>query len=191
MASLRPSWRGLGNGRDRSGFPWARADISAMLRVMSQEKIHFDAPSPIERLFSRMFGAHVGLGLGFSHNYQLEVRGRRSGRLYSTPVDVLVHRGRRFLVAGRGETQWVRNARASGQVTLRKGMRGEACRLRVLSDAEKPEVLKAYLDRLKMTVQRYFPIPAGSPVERFAPVAAGYPVFELKAAREGDLTSGE
>src|SRR5438876_425341 len=110
----------------------------------------------------------------------------------STPVDVLEHGGRRFLVAGRGETQWVRNARASGQVTLRKGMRGEACRLRALSDAEKPEVLKAYLDRFKMTVQRYFPIPAGSPVERFAPVAAGYPVFELKAgAREGGLTSGE
>ena len=114
-----------------------------MLRVMSQEKIHFDAPSPIERLFSRMFGAHVGLGLGFSHNYQLEVRGRRSGRLYSTPVDVLVHRGRRFLVAGRGETQWVRNARASGQITLRKGRRREELRVRIVPDVEKPDVLKA------------------------------------------------
>ena len=111
------------------------------------------------------------------------MRGRKSGRLYSTPVDVLEHGGRRFLVAGRGETQWVRNARASGQVTLRKGMRGEACRLRALSDAEKPEVLKAYLDRFKMTVQRYFPIPAGSPVERFAPVTAGYPVFEPMSER--------
>jgi len=158
---------------------------------MSAQPARFDAPSPFERVFSRLFGILVGLGLALPHNYLLEVRGRKSGRLYSTPVDVLEHGGRRFLVAGRGETQWVRNARASGQVTLRKGMRGEACRLRALSDAEKPEVLKAYLDRFKMTVQRYFPIPAGSPVERFAPVAAGYPVFELKAAREGDPTSGE
>ena len=44
-------------------------------------------------------------------------------------------------------------------------------------------MLKAYLDRFKMTVQRYFPIPAGSPVERFALVAAGYPVFELMSER--------
>jgi deazaflavin-dependent oxidoreductase (nitroreductase family) len=150
-----------------------------MLRVMNREKVHFDAPSPIERLFSQMFGALVGLGLGFSHNYQLEVRGRRSGRLYSTPVDVLVHRGRRFLVAGRGETQWVRNARASGQITLRKGRRREELRVRIVPDVEKPDVLKAYLDRFKLTVQRYFPVPAGTPAVELAPFAPRYPVFEL------------
>jgi len=150
-----------------------------MLRVMSQEKLRFDAPSPIERLFSRMFGALVGLGLGFSHNHQLQVRGRRSGRLYSTPVDVLVHRGRRFLVAGRGETQWVRNAGASGQITLRKGRRREELRVRIVPDVEKPDVLKAYLDRFKLTVQRYFPVPAGAPADELAPLAPRYPVFEL------------
>ena len=150
-----------------------------MLCVMNDQKIHFVAPSPIERLFSRVFGALVGLGLGFPHNYQLQVRGRRSGRLYSTPVDVLVHRGKRFLVAGRGEAQWVRNARASGQVTLRKGGRREELRVRALPDIEKPEVLKAYLDRFKVTVQRYFPVPAGSPAEDLAPLAPRYPVFEL------------
>ena len=132
-----------------------------------------------ERIFNRVFGTLVGLGLGLPHNYQLQVRGRKSGRLYSTPVDVLEHGGRRFLVAGRGETQWVRNARASGRVTLRKGTRRAECRLRALSDREKPEVLKAYLDRFKMTVQRYFPLPAGSPAEEFAAVAANHPVFEL------------
>ena len=157
-----------------------------MLCVMKDQKIHFVAPSPIERLFSRVFGALVGLGLGFPHNYQLEVRGRRSGRLYSTPVDVLVHRGKRFLVAGRGETQWVRNARASGRVTLRKGRRREELRVRALGDGEKPEVLKAYLDRFKLTVQRYFPVAAGSPAEDLRPLAPRYPVFELRAASPAD-----
>src|SRR5256886_5576908 len=127
-----------------------------MLRVMRDQKVHFAAPSPIERLFSRVFGVLVGFGLGFPHNYQLQVRGRRTGRLYSTPVDVLTHRGKRFLVAGRGEAQWVRNARASGRVTLRKGVRREEFQLRPVADAEKPDVLKAYLDRFKLTVQRYF-----------------------------------
>jgi deazaflavin-dependent oxidoreductase (nitroreductase family) len=139
----------------------------------------FDAPSPVERLFSRLFGVLVGLGLGLGHNYLLEVRGRRSGRTYATPVDVLDHGGRRFLVAGRGETQWVRNARASGRVRLRRGRHREDCRVRAVMDGDKPELLKAYLDRFKLTVQRYFPVPAGSPRDAFAPLTARYPVFEL------------
>src|SRR5206468_3169637 len=74
---------------------------------MSAKATRFDAPSPFERVFSRLFGMLVGLGLALPHNYLLQVRGRKSGRLYSTPVDVLEHGGRRFLVAGRGETQGV------------------------------------------------------------------------------------
>ncbi len=158
--------------RERSGL---------MPDAMASARAKFDAPSPFERVFSSVFGFLVTLGIALPHNYQLQVRGRKSGRLYSTPVDVLVHGGRRFLVAGRGEAQWVRNARASGRATLRKGFRREECRLRPLADSEKPEVLKAYLDRFKMTVQRFFPVPAGSPAERFVPVARDYPVFELIA----------
>jgi len=35
------------------------------------------------------------------------------------------------------------------------------------------------VERFKLTVQRYFPIPAGSPVTDFEPIAERYPVFEL------------
>jgi deazaflavin-dependent oxidoreductase (nitroreductase family) len=146
---------------------------------MSAARRPFEAPTAVERVFNRVFGMLVGLGLGLRHNYLLQVTGRRSGRVYSTPVDVLAHGGRRFLVAGRGEAQWVRNARASGRVTLVKGRRREELAIRPVADRDKPELLKAYLDRFKTTVQRYFPVPAGSPVEQFVPVAAQYPVFEL------------
>ena len=44
---------------------------------------------------------------------------------------------------------------------------------------KKPEILKSYLDRYKLTVQRYFPVPAGSPTEAFRPLTGEYPVFEL------------
>jgi hypothetical protein len=64
-------------------------------------------------------------------------------------------------------------------VWLKKGRRREEFRLRMVPDEEKPEILKAYLDRFKFTVQRYFPVQAGSPVESFRPIAARYPVFEL------------
>lgn len=123
------------------------------------------------------------MGLGLRHNYLLQVRGRKTGRVFSTPVDVLDRDGKRFLVAGRGYTQWVRNVLASGEVILKKGSRVEAFAVRELAEEEKPEILKAYLDRFKRTVQRYFPLPAGSPAEAFRPFASRYPAFELLPKR--------
>lgn len=145
---------------------------------MSDEQ-PFVKPNAVDRLFNRVFGWLVGLGLGLPHNYLLEVRGRKSGRTYAMPVDVLTHGDTRYLVAPRGRTQWVRNAEASGRVTLKKGSRRAEYQLRALGDEEKPAVLKAYLDRFRLTVQRYFPLPAGSPVNDFVSLAARYPVFEL------------
>ncbi len=139
----------------------------------------FRAPTSIERIFNRVFGFVVGIGLGFSYNYLLLARGRKSGKLYSTPINLLELAGKRFLVAPRGRTQWVRNAEAGGEITLKKGSKLSKFRLRPLQDAEKLEVLKAYLDTFKREVQRYFPVPAGSPVQAFAELADSYPAFEL------------
>jgi deazaflavin-dependent oxidoreductase (nitroreductase family) len=139
----------------------------------------FRAPSAGERVFNRIFGFLVGLGLGFSHNYLLRVRGRKSGKIYSTPIDLLELGGKRFLVAPRGDTQWVRNAEAAGEVTLKKGSKRQKFGLRAVSDQEKPEILKAYLDQFRREVQRYFPVPAGSPVEAFRELVQSYPAFEL------------
>src|SRR5215467_10799838 len=90
----------------------------------------FRKPSPLEALLNRTFGFLVGLGIGPSHIYLLKVRGRKSGRVYSTPVDLLELGGKRFLVAPRGRTQWVRNAESAGQVTLKKGRIRQDFRLR-------------------------------------------------------------
>jgi deazaflavin-dependent oxidoreductase (nitroreductase family) len=139
----------------------------------------FQQPTVVERAFNRLFGFVVGLGLGMKHNYLLQVRGRKSGRLYSNPIDLLEIGGKRFLVAPRGHTQWVRNAEAAGEITLKRGPFRQSYRLRAVADAEKPELLKAYLDSFKTVVQRYFPVRAGSTAEMFVSIAANYPVFEL------------
>jgi deazaflavin-dependent oxidoreductase (nitroreductase family) len=139
----------------------------------------FRPPSLVERIFNKVYGFAVGLGLGSSYNYLLQVRGRKSGKIFSTPIDLLELGGKRFLVAARGRTQWVRNAEAAGEITLKKGKSRQWFRLRALSDQEKPEILKAYLDRFKSEVQRFFEVPAGSPVEAFAEVVASHPAFEL------------
>src|SRR5712692_10275950 len=142
---------------------------------MSSTLPAFRAPSAAERVFNRIFGFVVGLGLGFSYNYLLQVRGRKSGKIYSTPIDLLELGGKRFLVAPRGHTQWVRNAEAAGEITLKKGKSRQRFGLRALSDQEKPEILKAYLDRFKREVQGYFPVPAGSSVEAFRELVQSYP----------------
>jgi len=139
----------------------------------------FLQPNAMERTFNRFFGVLVGLGLGMKHNYLLQGRGRKSGKLYSTPIDLLEIGGERFLVPPRGRTQWVRNAEAAGEVTLKRGSYKQSFRLRAIPDAAKPELLKAYLDSFRTTVRRYFPVPPSSDAQAFASIAVNYPVFEL------------
>jgi len=144
----------------------------------------FREPSRVERVFNKIFGVLVGLGLGARHNYLVQVRGRTSGRVYSTPVNILDLAGRRFLVAPRGRTQWVRNAEAAGEVFLKRGSRRQRFRIRAVPGEQKPDILKAYVDRFRLTVQRYFPVPAGSSAQAFRDVADQYPVLELLHAPE-------
>ena len=146
---------------------------------MDQTSPLFRKPETFERIFNKAFGVLVGLGLGLRHNYLVQVPGRRTGRMYSTPIDLLEFKGSRFLVAGRGRTQWVRNAETAGEVVLKKGHKRQRFRIRIVPDEEKPEILEAYLDRFKLTVQRYFPVRAGSEPRNFVEIADRYPVFEL------------
>ena len=146
---------------------------------MSDPTRPFERPNAFERLLNRAIGTLVRLGIGLPHMRVLEVRGRKTGKLYALPVDLLTEQGKLFLVAPRGYTQWVRNAETSGEVTLRRGKSVERYRLRALTDAEKPPILKAYLDRFRREVQRYFSIPAGSPAEQFTSLASRYPAYEL------------
>jgi len=138
-------------------------------------------PSPLEALFNRALGLLVGLGIGPAYMQLLQVRGRKTGRVYSTPVNLLQVAGKPYLVAPRGRTHWVRNAEATGEILLKRGREERKYRLRLVPDGEKPEILKLYLDSYKSAVQQYFPVPADSPAAAFRDIAAKYPVFELLA----------
>ena len=151
----------------------------------------FSRPTPLERLFNRLFGRIVGSGLGLHHNYLLEVTGRKSGKLFATPIDLLILDERKFLVCPRGRSQWVRNAEASGHVWLKRGATRVYYAIRPVPAADKPALLRAYLTRFKLTVRRYFPVPVHAPVSDFVPIANRYPVFELIASvTAGDSNGG-
>ena len=141
----------------------------------------FQKESTLDRFFNRFMGRLLRLGFAPGYMRLLEVRGRKSGKLFTTPVNVLDFQGKRWLVAARGETAWARNARAAGRVVLRRGASTESLTIRELADADKPEVIKAFLDRFKSQVQRFFDVPAGSPADAFRATASRTPVFELIA----------
>jgi F420H(2)-dependent quinone reductase len=147
---------------------------------MPADAASFAKPGAVDRIFGRTLAFLVRIGVVRGHFHVLEVRGRRSGRIISLPVDMLALDGRRYLVCARGNSNWVRNARAAGEVALVRGFRRRRYALRELPAEARPPILKVYLDRFATEVQRFFPIPKGSAVEAFADLAPRYPVFELQ-----------
>jgi deazaflavin-dependent oxidoreductase (nitroreductase family) len=146
---------------------------------MSGQREQFVNVAPLERILNRLYGLSVRVGIALSHNYLVEVAGRKSGRVFRTPVNLLEMNGRSYLVAPRGDTSWVKNARAAGSLNLVKGAYRESFQLRELSDDEKPPIIKEFLDRFATAVGRFYSVPKGSPVEAFREIAPTKPVFEL------------
>ena len=114
----------------------------------------------------------------------LGVRGRKTGEVRTTPVNLLTVGGERYLVAPRGHTQWVRNLRVAGEGTLRVGRKTETFRPTELADADKPEILRAYLRRWWFEVGAFFgpDINAKVPDEKLLEIAPGFPVFRITTA---------
>jgi deazaflavin-dependent oxidoreductase (nitroreductase family) len=120
------------------------------------------------------------LGISVAGSRVLEVRGRRSGEPRRTPVNLLTVEGGRYLVAPRGETQWVRNLRAAGDGELRVGKRTEAFRARELDGAEQLPVLRAYLKRWKFEVGVFFGgVGPDATDEELAAIGSRHPTFEV------------
>jgi hypothetical protein len=90
-------------------------------------------PGAIDRIFSQTLAFVVWIGLIRGHFHVLEVRGRKTGKTISLPVDPLDLDGRRYLVCARGEANWVRNARAAAEVVLARAMRRHRYAVRELS----------------------------------------------------------
>jgi deazaflavin-dependent oxidoreductase (nitroreductase family) len=138
-------------------------------------------------VFNRLVAAPTRLGLSIAGSRVLEVRGRKSGEPRRTPVNPLTFEGERYLVAPRGNTQWVRNLRASGEGRLLAGRRSEAFTATEIPDAEKPPLLRAYLKRWKWEVGAFFggvgPDSSDADLRRIAP---DHPVFRLGVGGRGN-----
>jgi deazaflavin-dependent oxidoreductase (nitroreductase family) len=137
-------------------------------------------PAKSTDLFNVVVAKLTKLGVSVLGSRVLTVVGRKSGEPRSVPVNLLTIDGVQYLVAPRGETQWVRNLRAAGQGTLRVGRRVETFTFRELANDEKPGILRAYLKRWKFEVGVFFDgVDAKASDAKLREIAPGYPIFEI------------
>lgn len=136
---------------------------------------------PARRLVNALVKGLLRVGLAGGHTYLLSVSGRRSGRIYSTPV-ILVENGERWLVAPYGEVSWVRNVRAAGRAILSRGRRRDQVKISEVGPQESAPVLREYLQRVSV-VRPFFDASPDSPLEAFAAEADRHPVFRVESAR--------
>jgi deazaflavin-dependent oxidoreductase (nitroreductase family) len=123
------------------------------------------------------------VGLAPAKTYLLSVRGRRSGRIRTTPVNVVDYEGDRWLVAPYGKVDWVRNIRAAGEAALRRGRNTEIITVQeVDGDAALP-VLKRYAERTPIT-RSFFSAEPGDPAEAFRVDAEVKPVFRITSSSQ-------
>jgi deazaflavin-dependent oxidoreductase (nitroreductase family) len=134
----------------------------------------------MDRFSRRLVSGLTRMGISLLGSRILYVRGRKTGEWRTTPVNLLVHEGERYLVAPRGHTQWVRNMRVAGGGELHIGRRVEVFTATELADEDKPEILRAYLKRWKFEVGMFFDgVGPDASDEKLLEIAPGYPVFRL------------
>src|SRR5487761_1077354 len=119
----------------------------------------------------------------------LRVKGRSSGEWRSAPVNLLTYDKSQYLVAPRGQTQWVRNLRVSGTGDLLLGSKVLPFRAVEMDDREKLPILRAYLKRWKAEVGVFFSgVSADSPEPELRRIAPDHPVFRVEPATPGQST---
>jgi deazaflavin-dependent oxidoreductase (nitroreductase family) len=158
-----------------------------MTAVTENRDTHYQEPGWFTRnIFNRFVAFMTRRGISVWGSRELRVRGRTSGEWRTTPVNLLTHDDKRYLVAPRGHTQWVKNLRAAGKGELRVGKKVEPFEATELADDDKTEVLRAYLKRWKMEVGVFFGgVDAKSSDEDLRRIAPDHPVFLVQSPDPG------
>jgi deazaflavin-dependent oxidoreductase (nitroreductase family) len=152
----------------------------------SRPAAHYRQPGWFtQHVFNRVVAWLTRQGLSVWGSRVLEVPGRRTGTPRRVPVNLLTLDGTDYLVSPRGHGQWVRNVRANGGgLVLLLGRRRSHHLAHELADAEKVDVLRAYLRRWRWEVGQFFDgVDAESPDDVLLRIAPDHPVFRLDAAR--------
>ena len=141
-------------------------------------------PGAVVRVMNSLLGLVIKLGFSPSGGQLLTVRGRKTGKPMTTPVNPMTFEGAEYLVAPRGDTHWTKNMRISGTGVLRLGRKKRPIKLvEELTNEQKPPVLLAYLERWGGVTKEHFGIPWPNPSEAdIERVCARTPMFRIAYA---------
>ena len=148
---------------------------------MNAAEARYVQPKAATNFFNETVARLTRMGISVYGSRVLAVKGRKTGEWRTTPVNPLsLADGARYLVAPRGNTQWVRNLRAIGTGELRVGRRTEPFTATEVADDDKPAILRAYLKRWKFEVGMFFNgVGPDASDEQLLAIAPGYPVFRI------------
>ena len=138
----------------------------------------YQRPSKPVQIMNAFFGWLAARGLGQSKTVQLEVRGRKSGQPRRVAVNLVEFEGTRYLVAPRGNTEWVRNARAAGEAVITR-RKPEHVKVADIPAGERAPIIQKYLRENAIVTKREFGIEPDAPIEEFERIAPDHPVFRI------------
>jgi deazaflavin-dependent oxidoreductase (nitroreductase family) len=143
---------------------------------------HFKEPGWFtKRVFNPLVAGLTKIGLPIAGSRVLEVKGRKSGEWRRTPVNPLTFEGKRYLVAPRGHTEWVKNMRVSGGGRLAGRGRVEEFTATEVPEEERPPLLRAYLAKWKWEVGQFFDgVGPDSSEEELQRIAPRHPAFRIE-----------
>lgn len=110
----------------------------------------------------------------------LRVNGRKTGKVQTLVVNPLEYQGETYLVSSRGESSWVRNARATSEVHLSKGKQGQRYRVDEVDDEDlKFQLMRRYLDRWGWQVSSFMHVSKSSADDEIRAILDKHPTFRL------------
>jgi len=140
-------------------------------------------PNQLAKILNKGGALFNLLGILPNYSVTLEVAGRRSGKLISFPLVMIVISGERYLVSMLGcKTNWIQNVKAAGgKAVLRHGI-DELVLLKEIDVSKRAPILKAYL-QIAPGARPHIPIDKDAPISEFEKIASQYPVFKLETIK--------
>lgn len=123
--------------------------------------------------FTRRVFNPLAMKFGIADAVTLAVPGRGSGAEQRIPVIPVEVDGARYVVSTRGESEWVRNARAAGALELRTKDGARRYTVSEVPTSERAPIIEAYRAAAGKTVDGYW---------KQLPEPADHPTFLLQPA---------
>jgi deazaflavin-dependent oxidoreductase (nitroreductase family) len=142
--------------------------------------MEYQETSRIDKLFNKAVGLIAGSRFAPGDLYLLVFYGRKTGNRYTTPVFMMRKGEINYLVAPRGETQWVKNVRKLNTLILKRGRNEQEYNATEVVDAKKAEILMKYYEKYQATVKPFFPEDIDNDLKGFEEISDNYPIFKIE-----------